>query len=395
MIKVLEVRDYKFLLRSLLKLKNVKQYIDLLKTIQERGTVKQAAREGMPSTTSIFGYQFRHNLADGFPLLTTKKVNFKNIVTELIWFLNGDTNIKFLIDNGCNIWNEDAYNYYLKKAKYPVGTLDRFVQNVSNSLGTADDNNYVLGDCGNQYGKLWRDWKGFNEIRTFTGETYNRFYETKTIDQILELIGGLINNPLSRRHIVTAWNPATLDDMALHACHCMVQFNCRPLTHQQRTDFALKNDLHFKQDKGKDHRSVGIAKPILDEHDIPKYYLDCQMYQRSADAVLGVPYNIASYALLTEILAKVCNMVAGEYIHTFGDVHIYDNHKGAVKTQLQREPVELPTLNFDQNFYDHLNQWSVWSISEMISSLQIDWFTVDNYNPAPPIKAKLSTGLIK
>lgn len=389
----------------------MKQYIELLNNIKSRGTHKPAAREGMPGTTSLFGYQFRHNLADGFPLITTKKINFKHIVAELLWFLQGDTNVKYLVDNGCSIWNEDAYNYYVKIASQNTGieansiyhnngdqslrmfTFEEFCKIIKES----DDleslptwpGRYTLGDCGMQYGKLWRNWEGKPYCVNF-----EHLIDCERVDQLKELIEGLKKNPMSRRHIVTAWNPATLDDMALNACHAMVQFNCRPLTHNQRVDFALKNHNSFKADKHKTSETVNIAAVLLDDKNIPSHYLDCQMYQRSADVFLGVPYNIASYALLTEILAKVCNMISGEFIHTFGDVHIYDNHKEQVESQLTRQEKPLPTLRLPGILRQiNFTHEETSDILNLLVALDCDSFHVENYDPHPTIKAKLSTGL--
>lgn len=416
----------------------MKQYHQLLQDIKEKGVLKSAAREGMPGTLSLFGYQMRFNLQEGFPLVTTKKISFKNIVVELLWFLKGDTNIKYLVDNGCNIWNEDAYNYYLKvcKGKLPIELLgDTLDENSNLTLLTFEEfvtilkvrsynklpkyNNYTLGDCGKQYGWLWRSWdkepisledriKYVMEGKTplpvelenlaITEAAYDPEQTpqyTKSFDQLKELLSGLKNNPMGRRHIITAWNPATLDDMALNACHAFVQFNCRPLNEQQRNDIASK-DIYYTTSE-------------LDELNIPKYYLDCQMYQRSADVVLGVPYNIASYALLTEIIAEICNMIPGDFIHTFGDVHIYENHLDAVDEQLQRECRELPKLNINTEFWQtESGECGIGNLSAngFLEGLKSDNFLrclleediqLSNYNPHPKLKneTKLFTGLKK
>jgi len=280
----------------------MRQYLDLLQEIKDNGTRKGAARGGMPKTLSLFGYQFRHNLEEGFPLLTTKKINFKNIVVELLWFLRGDTNIKFLIDNGCNIWNEDAYNYYLKLCrrdslnamdfdkfeglvKYPYS---KKTSDYLSSIGMLPTN-YTLGDCGEQYGKLWREWKCNPFVVTesnpnsWAGGRIFKELKWNSIDQIQELINGLKENPLSRRHIVTAWNPVTLDDMALNACHAFVQFNCRPITPRKRTEIAKQKGLELPEGIN----SSDFWDKECDKLNIPKYKLDCQMYQRSADVFLG------------------------------------------------------------------------------------------------------------
>lgn len=230
----------------------MKQYKELLSDILQNGTKRNDRTN--TGTLSVFGRQLRFDLNKGFPLVTTKKVHIKSIIHELLWFLKGDTNIKYLQDNGVKIWNE-----------------------------WADEN----GDLGPVYGKQWRSWT------TPNGES---------IDQISNLIHGLKTNPNSRRHIVTAWNPSDLDDMALSPCHCLFQFY------------------------------VADGK------------LSCQLYQRSADTFLGVPFNIASYALLTMMVAQVCNLQLGEFIHTFGDAHIYLNHIKQVELQLSREPYRLPTM---------------------------------------------------
>ena len=363
----------------------MKQYLNLLRTIEKDGTLKPPAREGMPSTKSLFGHQFRHNLQDGFPLLTTKKITFNHIVTELIWFLKGDINIKYLVDNSVNIWNEDAYNYYKKQRKLvgldpDVGfTLSEFITHIKEH-GTKIHGypNYNLGDCGNQYGKTWIN------------------YQDK-VDQIKNLVNNLQNNPQSRRHIVTSIDPVNDSDLALYWCHSMFQFNCRPMTPLERSHYAVNNNLLHRNELmfPSEYEDKSLNEQ-LDEVNVPKYYLDCQMYQRSADVFLGVPYNIASYALLTHIIAKMCNMVVGDYIHTFGDVHLYENHIDQVKEQLSREEVSLPRLKLDKAFENHLIQWEigdVWNTDEMISSLDKNWFTIEKYKPHPSIKGKLSTGL--
>lgn len=370
------------------------QYLELLKTIKEKGTYKAPARENMPGTTSLFGYQMRFDLQEGFPLLTTKKLSFKNIITELLWFLRGDTNIKFLVDNGCNIWNEDAYNYYLKVCKiqkkedWKILEYEDFIKAVKDNWIDSSIENYTLGDCGKQYGWLMRNLK-----------TLNGNDRVVIIDQIDELIKGLKANPMGRRHIVNNWNIGTLNDMALNACHAFIQFNCRSLSDKERVR------LYGKVMSGKASRLVGDFKDInddstfflpkehveyLDEYKIPRYCLDCQMYQRSADVFLGVPYNIASYALLTEIIAKICNMAPGNFIHTFGDVHIYEDHLSSVEEQLTREPRELPKLKIKQNFKSTFEEFG---LDRFINNLDLSDFQLENYNPHSSIKAKLSTGL--
>lgn len=377
-----------------------RKYLELLENIKNFGTFKPAARENMPSTKSLFGYQFRHNLSDGFPLLTTKRLSFKHIVTELLWFMKGDTNVKYLIDNGCNIWNQDAYNYYLKKgcqesdgeprvgvlyeniqeSRLEVFSFEKFVEIIKYTPKEELPYHaeYTLGDCGAQYGRLWRNWEGHM--------VFGNVEKSIPIhDQLKNIIEGLRDNPTSRRHIITAWNPDTLDDMALHACHALVQFNCRPITIGQRA--ALIGE--------KGHLSEIDMQKYLDRKGVPKYYLDCQMYQRSADVFLGVPYNIASYSLLTEILAKGLNMIAGEFVHTFGDVHIYENHTEQVDLQLSRTPKLLPTLHIEEDVSEMLQNMVETSNMSIIDLLVPSDFNVMGYMPHPSIKAELSTGMKK
>lgn len=263
----------------------MKQYLDLLDTILKHG-VKKTDRTGT-GTISYFGYQMRFDLAEGFPLLTTKKVHLKSIIYELLWFLNGDTNVHYLQDHGVRIWNE-----------------------------WADEN----GDLGPVYGYQWRHW------RTPDG---------KEVDQIANLINALKKNPDSRRHIVSAWNPADVDQMALPPCHTMFQFY------------------------------VSEGK------------LSCQLYQRSGDTFLGVPFNIASYALLTMMIAQVCGYKPGVFVHTLGDAHIYLNHLEQVHTQLQRTPYPLPTMRINPDVKD-------------IFSFQYEDFTLENYQCHPTIKGVIS-----
>jgi len=263
----------------------MKQYLDLLDTILKHG-VKKTDRTGT-GTISYFGYQMRFDLAEGFPLLTTKKVHLKSIIYELLWFLNGDTNVKYLQDHGVRIWNEWA------------------------------DHN---GDLGPIYGYQWRHW------RTPDG---------KEIDQIANIVNALKNNPDSRRHIVSAWNPADVDDMALPPCHTMFQFY------------------------------------VADGR------LSCQLYQRSGDSFLGVPFNIASYALLTMMMAQVCGYKPGVFVHTLGDAHIYLNHLEQVHTQLQRAPYPLPAMRINPDVKD-------------IFSFQYEDFTLENYQCHPTIKGVIS-----
>jgi thymidylate synthase len=263
----------------------MKQYLDLLKHVKENGTIKKD-RTGT-GTKSVFGYQMRFDLSEGFPCVTTKKLHLRSIIYELLWFLRGETNIKYLQDNGVKIWDE-----------------------------WADEN----GDLGHVYGYQWRSWPAA---------------DGGTIDQITNLINGLKNNPDSRRHIVSAWNVADIDYMALPPCHSFFQFY------------------------------VADGK------------LSCQLYQRSADLFLGVPFNIASYALLTMMVAQVTGYKPGDFIHTFGDAHIYLNHFEQVDLQLSREPRKLPQMKINPEIKD-------------IFGFNYEDFELVNYDPHPHIKGEVS-----
>lgn len=365
----------------------MKQYQKMQKDILEKGTHKPAAREGMPGTTSLFGYQNRYNLMEGFPIVTTKEINFENIVHELLWILGGDTNVRYLVENGCNIWNEDAYNYYVKLCdKEEILPVDfkRFCKTLKDGdILTDTPKDYNVGDCGKQYGWLWRHLDQKSIPMSFEEED-----AVQEIDQLQILIKGLLDNPMSRRHIINAWNPSTLDDMALHPCHVLVQFNCRPLTKEEKEKFIPSGT------------SEDLYEKLLGS--MPEYYLDCQMYQRSADSFLGVPYNISSYSLLTILLCNLLNMVPGEFIHSFGDLHIYDNHISQTTHQLTRLPKKLPKLDWSEgikNIFKSLkaeemsNEMKSDLIIEVLETLESDDVWLKGYRSHPAIKAKLSTGL--
>ncbi|MFG1483521.1 thymidylate synthase [Halobacteriovorax sp. HFRX-2_2] len=264
----------------------MRQYLDLMKHVLENGQKKED-RTGT-GTISVFGYQARYNLEEGFPLVTTKKCHLRSIIHELLWFLKGDTNIAYLKENKVRIWDE-----------------------------WADEN----GDLGPVYGYQWRHWK------TPSGEE---------VDQVANLVKGLRENPFSRRHILTAWNPADVDNMALPPCHSFIQFYVSP-------------DMK----------------------------LSCQLYQRSADIFLGVPFNIASYALMTMMLAQVCDLKLGDFVHTMGDAHLYLNHIEQAELQLTREPHALPTMKINPEV-------------KSIFDFKYEDFTLENYEAHPHIKGEVS-----
>ena len=428
----------------------MQQYHDHLKLILEKGTEKAPAREGMPSSRSYFGHQNRYNLQEGFPILTTKKVPFRWVVVELLWFLKGDTNIKYLDEKGVDkMWHEDSYQFYKKIASGNLGadandiywknedsslrmfSFEEFCQKIS--YHTLDQlpryKDYTLGSCGMQYGALWRRWNKDTYLEPLTlnipeisEESKKEFLDAwqnagvtgmmnskeilephceplmplMQIDQIKNLIEGLLKNPEGRRHIVTAWNPNTLNDMALNACHSSFQMNCRKLSDSQRRQYVIDNFL------GEEHAytisgsgSVNWDQIETEFGPIPQYYLDCHMYQRSADMFLGTPFNISSYALLTHILAAICNMIPGELVHTFGDSHIYSNHIDQVNEILSRDPqkYKLPKLGISDKI-SHAN-WQNWGTDDLLDRLESEDFLLQKYESYPHIPAPLSTGLAK
>ena len=371
----------------------MKQYHDHLERIFKYGTEKAPARKGMPSSISLFGYQNRYDLKEGFPILTTKEINFNHIATELLWFLRGDTNVKYLIDHKVNIWNEDAYNYYVKiceKQHIPEHSILDY-KNFTNRLkgkttykrydGFPLPEHYNLGDCGHQYGKVWRSWNGvYDKISRTLGANMS-CGQIAVVDQLLTLTESLKSNPEGRRHIITAIDPVNSNNLALYWCHNLVQFNCRKVTEKDHIKYWGKN--------------VGILSPVKLDQDI--YFLDCHLYQRSADMFLGVPYNIASYALLTNILSAILNMIPGDLIHTFGDSHIYENHFDQVNEILSRDydkyklPILTGSTNFRECAINFLNDH--YSLDDFIGKISPDDFKLVRYESYPPIKAELNTGL--
>jgi len=320
-----------------------KQYTDLLQDILDNGVTKQD-RTGT-GTISVFGRQIRHNMKDGFPLLTTKKMPFKTIVTELLWFLRGDTNIKFLVDNNCHIWDGDCWENYRKQIVannlhlLPAIGLPKTKEEFIERIKTDDEFAKKWGDLGPIYGKQWRNWRGidYSEMRM----------STYKIDQIQNLINDLKTNPDSRRLMVNAWNVGELDQMVLPPCHYGFQVYTRELSLRERNNFLgdkkyamLDGDYIWPtmiEDKEK-------YEKILNEANIPTRAISLMWNQRSVDTFLGLPFNIASYGLLLEMLAKEVNMVPEELIGNLGDVHLYSNHIEQAKEQIGREPFTLPKL---------------------------------------------------
>ena len=291
----------------------MKQYLDFLRYILENGNKKED-RTGT-GTISAFGYQMRFDLKEGFPLLTTKKVHLKSIIHELLWFIKGDTNIRSLVQNGVRIWNEWPFEKYRKSPSYRGETMEEFVQRIKEDEEFAR----IWGDLGPVYGKQWRAFAG----------------KERTVDQLRQVISEIQRNPDSRRLIVSSWNPTEIEGMALPPCHTLYQFYVRD---------------------GE---------------------LSLQLYQRSADAFLGVPFNIASYSLLLLMVAMVTGLKPGEFVHTFGDAHIYLNHLEQVRLQLSREPRPLPKMVIKREVKD-------------IEVFRYEDFELLDYNPHPAIKAEVA-----
>ena len=292
----------------------MKQYLDLLEKIKNEGT-KKSDRTGI-GTISIFGYQMRYNLNEGFPLCTTKKVHLKSIIHELLWFIKGETNIKYLVDNNVRIWNEWPYASFKKSSDYNGETIEEFVEKIK----TDDEFAKKHGELGPVYGQQWRGFRGPDGI---------------VVDQLNRVIEEIKVNPDSRRLIVNAWNAALIDQMALPPCHTMFQF------------YVIENKL------------------------------SCMLYQRSADVFLGVPFNIASYALLTMMVAHVCNLELGDFVHTIGDAHIYNNLIDQVNLQLSRTPRPLPKMVIKNK-------------RENIADFQYEDFELTDYKPYPRIKGEVA-----
>ena len=298
----------------------MKAYLDLLRRIIDEGAVK-GDRTGT-GTKSVFGHQMRFDLSEGFPLLTTKKVFLKGVIHELLWFLAGDTNIGYLVRNGVHIWDNDAYRYYgelcAEKGLAPISREQFLIEAEQGNTSNIEGYNY--GYLNHVYGYQWRSWPR---------------PDGRSIDQISEVIDTIRRNPNSRRMLVSAWNVAEVEQMALPPCHVMFQFY------------------------------------VADGR------LSCQLYQRSADTFLGVPFNIASYALLTMMIAQVCGLQAGDFVHTLGDTHLYLNHLDQAAEQLSREPRKLPTMRLNPDV-------------KSIFDFRYEDFTLEGYDPHPAIKAPMS-----
>lgn len=354
-----------------------KQYIALLQDILDNG-VRKGDRTGT-GTISVFGRQIRHKMSEGFPLLTTKKMAWKTMVTELLWFLRGDTNIKYLVDNGCHIWDGDAYKRYYNKECLPPHdhTLDKeeFIERIKTDSEFAKE----WGELGPIYGKQWRSWRG-------EANFWNEDYEQ--VDQIANLIRDLKANPDSRRLMVSAWNVGEIDSMVLPPCHYGFQVYTRELSDEERADLHPSG---FPKESLKviPKESMDGLRAEWDYFNIPKRAISLMWNQRSVDTFLGLPFNIASYALLLEIIAKEVNMIPDELIGNLGDVHLYSNHVEQAKEQIGRAPMELPKLNFNTEWWDKPFFEAVKSDAFCKCLLEED-IQLSNYQSHPTIKAPLS-----
>jgi thymidylate synthase len=375
-------------------------YLRLLKDILDNGVQKQD-RTGT-GTISVFGRQIRHKMSEGFPLLTTKKMPFKTMVTELLWFLRGDTNIKYLVDNNCHIWDGDAYKNFQKTCQFEIDAnhilpnewmsiSDDFMssniltqEEFINKIKTDDIFAKEWGELGPIYGKQWRKWHTrWDVVEDKSREAGLRKVEYG-IDQIQNLINDLKTNPDSRRLMVNAWNVGELDQMVLPPCHYGFQVYTRELKKLERINIAIERKLK--------HETARLTKDFdyqkwCDEQNIPTRAISLMWNQRSVDTLLGLPFNIASYGLLLEIIAREVNMVPDELIGNLGDVHLYSNHIEQAKEQITREPMKLPTLKHmkTDEFYKSLSE----DIS-LINHLDINDFVIENYQSHPTIKAPLS-----
>jgi thymidylate synthase len=360
-----------------------KEYQMLLEYILGNG-VEKKDRTGT-GTLSIFGWQIRHKMSDGFPLLTTKKMAWKTMVTELLWFLRGDTNIKFLVDNNCHIWDGDAYKNYCNAYPDVEKTFQYEGSNIEvrkmtqeefiNRIKTDDKFAKQWGELGPIYGAQWRNW-GMN-FKEILNEDRNKVYHITTtgIDQIANLINDLKTNPDSRRLMVNAWNVGEIDNMVLPPCHYGFQVYTRELSLEERLSLVKNNVMSF------DELSKATYDEFFKKNNIPARAISLMWNQRSVDTFLGLPFNIASYGLLLEIIAKSVNMVPDELIGNLGDVHLYSNHIEQAKEQITREPFELPTITLPSSLQPNSGNWD---------KLVFEDFYLNDYQSHPSIKAPLS-----
>jgi thymidylate synthase len=345
-----------------------KKYQQLLSDIIAFG-VEKNDRTGT-GTISEFGHQIRHNMSEGFPLLTTKKMHWNSIVTELLWFLRGDTNIKFLLDYDCHIWDGDAYKNYLEETQHEASyTKEQFINLIKTDKAWAN----VWGDLGPIYGKQWRSWKGDTWVEGNTDGTDGFYLQSETIDQIQNLINELKTNPDSRRLMVSAWNVGELDQMVLPPCHYGFQIYTKELSDERRYNIWFNNNYETGMERFFDPNNL----PDFDNSyykQTPKRAISLMWNQRSVDTFLGLPFNIASYGLLLMMIADEVGMLPDELIGNLGDVHLYSNHIEQAKEQIGRTPYDLPKVH----------------IRDGIESFMPGDIILENYESHPTIKAPLS-----
>jgi len=339
-----------------------KQYQELLLTILEYGVSKKD-RTGT-GTKSIFGYTIRHSMKDGFPLLTTKKMAIKSLMTELRWFLKGDTNIRYLIENNCNIWNGDAYKNYKLMNVFATDvdyiSMEEFIEKIKTDDRFAE----LYGELGPVYGKQWKKWNKYDH-QLISEEGFPNV--KSSVDQIKNLIEQIKDNPDSRRLMVNAWNPGDIDKMVLPPCHYGFQVYTRELNLDERIDI-------YNEGVNPMSRSSDYFHEHMDAYGIPRREISLMWNQRSVDTFLGLPFNIASYAMLLTIIADEVNMIPGDLIGNLGDVHLYNNHIEQAKEQIKRRPFKLPKI--------HL-------IHQDVLNGEFD-YKINNYESHPTIKAPLS-----
>ena len=377
------------------------RYQGLLEDILQWG-VEKKDRTGT-GTISVFGRQIRHKMSEGFPLLTTKKMHWNSVVTELLWFLRGETNIKFLLDYDCHIWDGDAYKRYVTHWGNPIDPINYELYGPNTTMNCFHEDKRLYtkeefikqiktdetfakqwGELGPIYGKQWRKWK-YQENEWYDGHTHYPEIST-SIDQISNLVQQLKTNPDSRRLMVSAWNVAELGQMILPPCHYGFQVYTRELSESERFNwYGNKIDSHMHHDH--------IVQEMNQEN-VPTRAISLMWNQRSVDTFLGLPFNIASYGLLLEIIAKEVNMVPDELIGNLGDVHLYSNHIEQAKEQIGRTPYELPTVKItERNWYmhekvkEHLGEKT---LDEKLKSYRPDCFELIGYESHPKIKAPLS-----
>jgi thymidylate synthase len=366
-----------------------KTYHHLLQTILDDGFMYEDPNRKGINRIQIPSYTFKHDFKDGFPAITTKKLYWKGVVGELLWFLRGDTNIKYLVDNGINIWNKDAYNYYknqysgnIVNTDFTPFTLDNFVDAVKDGRGT------IKGDLGRIYGAQWRKWSIPFEERDAgymqgleAGEglpVYDEDFPSKKLDQISNLIKGLKENPMGTKHIVTAWNPAELDNMALPPCHWSFEILVEPLNDNER--FKIQPYYETLENRG--------------DFSTPKYQFTLKWHQRSCDSYLGIPFNIASYALLAQIIGKMTNMIPKSIIGDLSNVHIYEPHLDAVKEQLSRSTnmhnseCELLIGDSAIEVIDEYEKENI-LFNDIFENFDINDFTLSNHTEQSAIPAEM------